>query len=99
SPEHNVSMNLVRALEYGRERGASIFGVVGKRDGATARWGDVVVVIEAPSEVRTPLVEGLQAVVWHGLVSHPVLASCAGKWETVEASEIVLGGDEIDVLA
>jgi D-sedoheptulose 7-phosphate isomerase len=99
SPEHNVSMNLVRALEYGRERGASIFGVVGKADGATARWGDVVVVVEAPPEMRTPLVEGLQAVVWHGLVSHPVLATCAGKWETVEGPEIVLGGNEIDVLA
>jgi D-sedoheptulose 7-phosphate isomerase len=99
SREHNVSMNLVRALEFGHERGCSIFGVVGKSDGATARLGDVVVVIEAPPEMRTPLVEGLQAVVWHGLVSHPSLAERDGKWETVEAPALVLGGDEIDVRA
>src|SRR5437763_1377210 len=79
SPERNVSMNIVRALELARERGAQIFGVVGKADGATAQWGDVVVVVEAPAELRTPLVEGLQAVVWHGLVSHPALAQCVGK--------------------
>ena len=99
SREHNVSMNLVRALEFGRERGCSILGVVGKADGATALLGDVVVVVEAPPEMRTPLVEGLQAVVWHGLVSHPSLAERDGKWETVEAPALVLGGNEIDVRA
>lgn len=99
SRRHNVSMNLVRALEFGRERGCSIFGVVGKSDGATAELGDVVIVIETPPEMRTPLVEGLQAVVWHGLVSHPALATCDGKWETVEAPALVLGGDEVDVRA
>ena len=99
SRQHNVSMNLVRALEFGRERGCSIFGVVGKADGTAAQLADVVVVIEAPPAMRTPLVEGLQAVVWHGLVSHPALAERDGKWETVEAPALVLGGDEIDVRA
>ncbi len=99
SAEHNVSMNLVRALELGRERGCSIFGVVGKADGATAKLGDVVVVIDAAPAMRTPLVEGLQAVVWHGLVSHPSLAQRDGKWESVESAELVLGGDELEVLA
>lgn len=99
SPEHNISMNLVGALELARERGSPIFGVVGKADGATARLGDVVVVIEAPPVLRTPLVEGLQAVVWHGLVSHPALAAGVGKWEGVEAVETVLGADELDLRA
>jgi D-sedoheptulose 7-phosphate isomerase len=99
SRQHNVSMNLVRALEYGKERGCSIFGVVGKHDGTTAQLGDSVIVIDASPEMRTPLVEGLQAVVWHGLVSHPSLAVRDGKWETVEAPALVRGGDEIDVRA
>jgi len=85
SPEHGVSMNLVRALELGRDVGASILGVVGSPDGVTARWGDVVVVVDAPPAMKTPLVESLQCVVWHAVISHPALAAARAKWEGVEA--------------
>lgn len=85
SREHNVSMNLVRAIERAKEVGAAIFGVVGDARGTTAQLADVAVVVEAPPALKTPLVESLQAVVWHALVSHPSLAAQAGKWETVAA--------------
>ena len=39
--EKNVSPNLVRALELARERGAAVFGVVGKDGGAT-KWESTV---------------------------------------------------------
>lgn len=80
--EHNISMNLVLALELARERGAAIFGVVGRAEGATAQMADVCVVVPAPADLRTPLVESFQAVLWHGLVSHPALQAQAGKWES-----------------
>jgi D-sedoheptulose 7-phosphate isomerase len=83
SREHGVSVNLVNAIERARDVGASIYGVVGSRHGALARLADVAVVIEPPAELRTPLVESFQAVVWHALVSHPVLAVKAGHWESV----------------
>lgn len=83
SRAHNISMNLVRAVELARQVGASIFGVVGRSDGATAQLSDICIVISAPPERMTPHVEALQAVVWHLLVSHPVLAAQAGKWESV----------------
>ena len=35
------------------------------------------------SELITPHTEGLQAVVWHLIVSHPVLKSNQTKWESV----------------
>ena len=85
--EHNVSVNLVRALELAREVGARVFGVVGRADGATAEAADVCIVVEAPPERRTPHVEEFQAVVWHLLVSHPALATAPGKWESVEAAD------------
>lgn len=85
SPERNVSMNLVRALELGAAVDASIYGIVGKEDGTTARLADVCVVVEAPGERLTPHVEGFQAVLWHLLVSHPDLAIQAGHWETIDA--------------
>jgi len=87
SRAHNVSVNLVRAIELAREVGARVFGVVGRADGATAEAADVCIVVDAPPERRTPHVEEFQAIVWHLLVSHPALLTAAGKWESVEAAE------------
>jgi D-sedoheptulose 7-phosphate isomerase len=87
SRTHNVSVNLVRAIELARDVGASVFGVVGRADGATAEAADVCIVVDAPPERRTPHVEEFQAIVWHLLVSHPALLTAAGKWESVEAAE------------
>jgi len=84
SREHNVSMNLVHAVELAKEVGAAIYGIVGKADGTTAELADECIVVNAPAERRTPHVESFQAVVWHLLVSHPALAAQAGKWESVE---------------
>jgi D-sedoheptulose 7-phosphate isomerase len=85
-PDRNISVNLVRALELARARGAAIFGIVGRDGGFTARTADACVVIPALVPERiTPHTEGLCAVVWHLLVSHPVLRHRATKWEsTVE---------------
>ena len=81
--EANISANLVQALELARERGASIFGIVGRDGGFTAEVTDSCVVIPPlyPDHV-TPHTEGLCAVVWHLLVSHPALARVATKWES-----------------
>jgi D-sedoheptulose 7-phosphate isomerase len=88
SRPHNVSVNLVRAVELAREVGARIFGVVGRSDGATAEEADVCIVINARPDRRTPHVEEFQAIVWHLLVSHPALATAPGKWESVEVSGV-----------
>jgi D-sedoheptulose 7-phosphate isomerase len=83
SREHNTSVNLVNAIERGREIGASIYGIVGSPDGTLAKLADVAVVVAAPPGLKTPLVESFQAVVWHGLVSHPDLAARQGHWESL----------------
>jgi D-sedoheptulose 7-phosphate isomerase len=85
SREHNVSTNLVGAMEAARKAGASIYGVAGVPGGTLAELADVAVLVEPPPELRTPLVESLQAVVWHALVSHPQLARQRGHWESLAA--------------
>jgi D-sedoheptulose 7-phosphate isomerase len=85
SREHNVSTNLVSAMEAAQEAGALIYGIVGAPGGTLAELADVAIVIDAPPEMRTPLVESLQAVVWHALVSHPALALKQGHWESLAA--------------
>jgi D-sedoheptulose 7-phosphate isomerase len=82
--ELQVSVNLVRALELGRDRGSRIFGIVGRDGGFTARVSDACVVIPPLFDNHvTPHTEGLCAVIWHLLVSHPLLAVSETKWESV----------------
>ncbi len=83
--ERGLSVNLVRALELTKSLGASIFGIVGRKGGFTAQVADTCVVLPPlyPEHV-TPITEGLCAVVWHLLVSHPALAVNVTKWESVE---------------
>jgi D-sedoheptulose 7-phosphate isomerase len=79
--ERNISMNLVRALDFAKSVGAAILGVVGRDDGYAARVGDRMVVIPTVDEkLITPHSEAFQAVVWHCLVSHPKLQRAATKW-------------------
>ncbi|MEI8395763.1 MAG: SIS domain-containing protein [Rhodospirillaceae bacterium] len=81
--EKNVSTNLVAALEHAKAVGAKVFGVVGRDGGYTGRVGDTVVIIPTVnSETVTPHSEAFQAVVWHLLVSHPLLKVRQTKWET-----------------
>ena len=77
----NVSPNIVRALELAKQRGAKIFGVVGRDGGYAKKVGDHVIVIPTvdPALV-TPHTEAFHAVVWHCLVSHPKLQQNATKW-------------------
>jgi D-sedoheptulose 7-phosphate isomerase len=84
SREHGISLSLVEAVELAKDVGATVVGIVGKEDGATAQLADVCLVVRPPDAERlTPHVEEFQAVVWHLLVSHPALAARAGKWESV----------------
>ena len=83
--EKNVSPNLVSALQFAKEIGATILGIVGRDGGYTARVADACVIIPTvnPANV-TPHSEAFQAVVWHLLVSHPALKVQQTKWESTK---------------
>ena len=88
--EKNVSPNLVRAIEYAKQVGASVYGIVGRNGGYTAKVADAVVIIPVVNEAHiTPHSEAFQAVVWHLLVSHPSLKARETKWESVAAPQSV----------
>jgi D-sedoheptulose 7-phosphate isomerase len=81
--EKNVSMNIVKALELAKTVGATITGIVGKDGGYTKQAANACVVIPPLFGERiTPHTEGLAAVVWHLLVSHPDLKVNQTKWES-----------------
>jgi D-sedoheptulose 7-phosphate isomerase len=81
--EKNVSPNLVSALQYAKEIGAAVLGVVGRDGGYTAVVADVCCVIPTVNSANvTPHSEAFQGVVWHLLVSHPRLKIQQTKWES-----------------
>ena len=81
--EKNVSMNLVRALEVAKGVDAQVFGIVGRDGGYTKQVASACVLIPTVNEGRiTPHTEGLCAVVWHLIVSHPALKAVETKWES-----------------
>lgn len=83
--EKNISLNLVRALEYAKQVGSKIIGIVGRDGGYTAQVADacVIVPIVNPAMV-TVHTESFQALIWHLLVCHPQVQTGAMKWESTK---------------
>ena len=81
--EKNVSPNIVRAVQLGKSVNAKILGVVGRDGGYTAFVGDAVVLVPTvnPSNI-TPHAESMQGVIWHLIVSHPLIKEAETKWES-----------------
>ena len=85
SREKNVSVNLVKALEYARQVGARILGIVGRDGGCTSEVADCCIVIPVvnPAAV-TPHTEAFQSVIWHLIVSDPLMCISEMKWESTK---------------
>lgn len=76
SVEKNVSSNIVKALDYAKERGSKIVGFVSRDGGYTKLVADEVVLISVYSpQTITPFAESMQALIWHAITNHPDLKS------------------------
>jgi D-sedoheptulose 7-phosphate isomerase len=81
--EKNISPNLVSALQYAKKIGSRIIGVVGRDGGFTAKMADCCIIVgTVNAEHVTPHTEAFQGLVWHLLVSHPLLKAAPTKWES-----------------
>jgi D-sedoheptulose 7-phosphate isomerase len=79
--EKNVSRSIVNAIDLAKERGARIIGIVGRDGGYTAKNADACVIIPTIDASQiTPQTEGMQAVIWHLMVSSPKLQENKTKW-------------------
>jgi D-sedoheptulose 7-phosphate isomerase len=82
--EKNISPNLVSALQYAKQMGSRVIGIVGRDGGFTSRVADCCIIIPTVnSEHVTPHAEAFQVLVWHLLVSHPRLKVSPTKWESL----------------
>ena len=83
--EKNVSVNLVRALEYAKKIGAKIIGIIGRDGGYTGKVADACVIIPTVNAATvTAHSEAFQAVIWHLIVSDPRMRVMEMKWESVK---------------
>jgi D-sedoheptulose 7-phosphate isomerase len=81
--QRNISSNIVRAIQYAKEIGAAVIGVLGRDGGYTASVADACVIVPTVNpEAVTPHTESFQALVWHLLVSDPRLQVMSNKWES-----------------
>jgi D-sedoheptulose 7-phosphate isomerase len=86
SVDKNVSPNLVAAANYAKEIGAKIIGILGRDGGFTGRVAQAAVIVPTVNpQTVTPHTEAFQAVIWHLLVSHPLLKMSATKWESLQS--------------
>lgn len=79
-----VSENLVEAAQLARSAGAAVYGVVGPDGGEVARLAGLCIRVPVTDRsFRTTHTEIFQAVVWHMLVTHPVLRATVPRWESL----------------
>lgn len=82
--EHNISTNLIAAIDEAKARRMAILGIVGRDGGYTRQRGDIVLVIPTVNpDLITPHTEVFQAVVWHAIVFDPRLMLGKSTWERV----------------
>ena len=76
-----VSMNIVNAINYAISVKAKIGGILGRDGGYTFSKSKncVLIPVDNPKHI-TPISESLQALVWHLIISHPLIRQNQTKW-------------------
>lgn len=79
--DRNISVNLIKAIDYCHIKGGKVYGIVGRSSGYTAKTGDCVILVPPlfPDRI-TPHSEAFQAVIWHCIVSNPKLQKNKTTW-------------------
>ena len=77
----NVSVNLIKAIKYAKTKKSKIISIVGKTDGYAYKNSDISISVNMKNKkLITPISETLQVLIWHLLVSHPLLQFNDTKW-------------------
>ena len=76
-----VSLSLIEAIKFAKKKKSKIISMVGKNNGYAYKNSNVAILMSSPeAKYVTPVSEAMQAVIWHALVSHPILQKKKTKW-------------------
>ena len=79
--KRKVSMGLIEAIKLSKKKKSKVISFVGKDDGYAYYNSDISILMSSPDKkFVTPVSEPMQAVLWHALVSHPILQTKKTKW-------------------
>lgn len=85
--EKRISVPLVRAIDYAKEVGSIMIGIVGRSEGYAAKKANVCIVVPLVNpQTITAHTESFQAMIWHLIVSHPLLKANEMKWESLKTA-------------
>ncbi len=77
----NISTNLIYAINVAKKKKSKIFSIVGRKDGYAYKKSDISILTNTKNKnFLTPISEGLQAVIWHYLVTDKRLQDNKTKW-------------------
>lgn len=76
-----VSMNIVKAMQYASKKKVKTISILGKNDGYAAKNSTISIIFNIDDKkLVTPITESLQVLIWHYLVSSPVLQKNKTTW-------------------
>ncbi len=76
-----VSMNIVKAMQYASKKKVKTVSILGKNDGYAAKNSTISIIFNIENKkLVTPITESLQVLIWHYLVSSPVLQKNKTTW-------------------
>ena len=74
-------MNIVKAMQYASKKKVKTISILGKNDGYAAKNSTISIIFNIDDKkLVTPITESLQVLIWHYLVSSPVLQKNKTTW-------------------
>jgi D-sedoheptulose 7-phosphate isomerase len=80
--QHNVSVNLINAIDYVLKKKCEIASIVGRKDGYASIKSKYLILLPdiKNKSFLTPFAESFQAIIWHLIVTHPKIQKNKTKW-------------------
>jgi len=83
--DKNISVNIIKAIDYAKNIGCEIVGIIGRDGGYTKIKSNHCILIPTQSkDTVTPLAESWQSIIWHLIVTDPRILTFSNKWESLE---------------
>jgi len=76
-----VSTNLIYAIDFALKKKCKVLSILGKKGGYAEKKSNLSIIIPIVNKkLMTPHSEGMQALLWHLIISHPLLQKNKTKW-------------------
>lgn len=77
----NISTNIINAIDFAKKKKSKVFAILGKSDGYAALKSDCCFILPKTKKLfLTPFAETIQTLIWHLLVTHPLLQKNKTTW-------------------